>query len=161
MKFILLTLVLALPIAYLFGEEEYKTFATMRQIEESPAVAPAVVDKVMKSGRKRFASYRVHFSFEVNGRRYHSVTTPTDEQGATRYISEQDTKVMYSTRDPSVNTLKRYYDLRHTHGTLPQSLIVSTCAGLLLAVPPALVVGWLLKWFRRKSSHMPSRRATV
>jgi hypothetical protein len=152
MKFLLLLLAIALPIGYLFGEEEYARLASLQEISRAPGFAPAVVEEVLKVESKRHASYRVRFKYEVNGQQFHVTTTSTDQEGALKYTTQKNMQVAYSTRNPSVSTLRRYYDLRNPQETMPKALAVTSALALMLALPIALLVGWRLGWFRRSTA---------
>lgn len=52
MKFILLALLLALPLGYLFGEEEYARLANIQEISSAPGVALAVFEEVLQTESK-------------------------------------------------------------------------------------------------------------
>lgn len=48
--------------------------------------------------------------------------------------------------------LKRYYDLRDTHGTLAQELTVTAIIALGLSLPLTLILSWRLGWLRRRQA---------
>jgi len=149
MKFLLLYLALAVPIGYLFGEEEYERISQMQEISKAPAFAPAKFEELITTKSKKIESYRVRFSYVVNGEKYKVISTRTDQQGAMRYITETN-QVAYNSRNPSVGTLKRYYDLRRPDETLAQAMFVVSISALLLALPAALLVAWKFGWLKRK-----------
>jgi len=153
MKILLLTLFLALPIAYLFGEEEYTRLGQIEEISNTPGFAPAIFEGIIQTESKKSASFRVKYRYEVNGQQYRVTTTPTDQQGALTYVSQQDMQVAYSTRQPSVGMIKRYYDLRNPQDSLTRSLTVTSILAIGLALPIALGIsrrlGWL-KWGKKR-----------
>lgn len=150
MKTLILFLALSIAPGYYFGRHEISRHFINEAISKSPAIAPARFDSVEKSGFKKFTSFQVRYKFLVNNSEYSVLTTPTDERGVLKYKSETDTQVVYYSNDPSVNTLKKYYDLRHTTGTLGQSVVIVGIASTLIALPIALFISWLLGWFKRK-----------
>ncbi len=150
MKFLLLLVLIALPLGYLFGEEEYTRFTRIEAISKSPGFAPAVVEEVVKIEGKKHTSYRVRYRYEVNGKRFYATTTSTDQQGAMRYIAQQDMQVAYSTRDPAIGIIKRYYDLRNPRETLASSLFITSVFSLGISLPISLVVWWRLGWLKRR-----------
>ena len=149
MKFLILYLILALPIGYFFGEEEYLRVSQMQEISKTPAFAPAKFEELMATNSKKNQSFRVRFSYVVDGEKYQVVTTPTDQQGAMGYVTDT-VQVVYNARNPSVGTLKRYYDLRRPGETMAQAMFIVIVLALLLALPLTLVVAWRLGWFKRK-----------
>lgn len=151
MKPFLLFLILCLAVAYFFGSEDISNQIALAEIARSPGYAEATVDNIIKSGRKKFTSYRVRYKFEVNGVEYWSMTSSTDEKGTVDYVSQLGTKVVYNTQNPSVNTLKRYYDLGQRTGTLTQLIIVVAVLSIGVALPLSLLLSWRFGWFRRKA----------
>jgi hypothetical protein len=141
---------LSIVPAYYFGHDEISRHFINETISKSPAIASARFDSVEKSGFKKFISFQVRYRFLVNNTEYSVLTTPTDERGALKYRSETDTQVVYYANDPSVNILKKYYDLRHTTGTLGQSVVIVGVISTLIALPIALFFSWLFGWFKRK-----------
>lgn len=139
----------ALPLGYLFGEEEYERLTRIQQISNAPGFAPAFFEEVIRSDSKRDTSFRVRYRYVVNGQQYRVTTTSTDRQGALEYVADQGAQVAYSTRDPSIGIFKRYYDLRDPQDTLTRSLIVTSVLALVLSLPIALGISWRLGWLRR------------
>ena len=88
MKFLLLYLALALPIGYLFGQDDYERVSKMQEIAKAPALAPAKFEELIVTKSKKDQSFRVRFSYVVNGETFKVVTTRTDQEGAMRYISD-------------------------------------------------------------------------
>ena len=148
MKTLLLTLLLALPIAYFFGEEEYARLGQIEEISNTPGYAPAIFEEIIKSESKKNTQYRVKYRYEVNGQQYRVTTTPTDQQGALTYASQQDMQVAYSTRQPSIGMIKRYYDLRNPQDSRTRLLTVTSILALGLALPIALGIGRRLGWLK-------------
>ena len=148
MKTLLLTLLLSLPIGYLFGEDEYARFRMMEEISKAPGFAPAAFEKIIKIESKRNTSFLVKFRYEVEGRQYHVTTTPTDQKGALQYVTQHDMQVAYSTRNPAVGTLKRYFELRNPHDSLAKSLTATSILSIVMALPISLVLAWRLGWLR-------------
>jgi hypothetical protein len=152
-RFSILLVFLALPIGYFFGEEEYVRHSQIEAISKAPGFAGAVFQDILETASKKHISYRVRFKFEVNGQQYSVLTTPTDRQGALAYLTEKDVQIAYSTRDPSVHMLRRYYDLRNPRDTLFKSLAVTSLLSLMLALPGALLIGWRLGWLKRRKNR--------
>lgn len=146
-KALVVFLILFLGIFYYFGSEEVRNISSNRQIAQSPGLAPAVYDG-MEGGATKRASYRVHFKYLVDGMSYQLTTTPTDKAGAQSYLSEAH-QVIYDTRNPSVATLKRYFDLADRgSGAYFESLVVTAVLALLLSLPLTLLAAWRLGWVR-------------
>jgi Protein of unknown function (DUF3592) len=152
LKILLLALFFALPIGYFFGAAEVKQHRTMSQIASSPGFAPATYEETVRTESKRGrASLRVQYRFEVNGQQYRVTTSSTDEAGAAAY-ARSDTQAAYYTKNPSISTLKRYYDLRHTLGTLWQSIVLTSILSFGMALAVALPFAWRLGWLRRRKN---------
>jgi len=150
MKNFALFLVILLASAYLFGSEEISVHRTESAISESPAFVSAKFVEVIKTGGKKLSSYRVRYAFQVGGAQYYALTSSTDENGALQYMAQPETLVAYDTRDPTVNTLKRYYDQRKTRGNLSQSLVVVGVLSVLVALPVWLLLSWRFGWLKRR-----------
>lgn len=152
MKALLLIATLFLLLAFVFGKPEYETHERDARIQSAPAFVPATPYKIHASEWiKGLKSFRVSFRYVVEGRSYSLLTTSTDEQGALRYFTDPRMhEVAYYQPDPSVGTLKHYYDLRESRGTLEQSLTVTSVFALALALPLGLLVSWPLGWLRRR-----------
>lgn len=153
MKCILLALALALPLGYLFGEEEYARLTRIQEISSAPGFAPAVFEEVLETRSKKRSSFRVRYRYGVNGQLYRVTTTSTDQQGALAYVAQKDMQVAYSTRNPSVGIIKRYYDLRNPEDTMARALTVTSVLALGLSLPIALGVSWRLGWLRRSKKQ--------
>jgi len=151
MKPLLLFLTLFFAIAYSFGSEEVSIHFKDAEIARSPGYARAVFDQIIKTGRKKLTSYRVGFKFQVNGVEYHVITAETDEAGAIAFLSPAEAQVAYNTKDPSINMMKRYYDLRHTHGTLSQSMVVVGVLATAISLPFTLILSWWFKWLGHRN----------
>ncbi|PQA75666.1 DUF3592 domain-containing protein [Rhodoferax sp. TS-BS-61-7] len=153
MKFIVLALILSLPLGYLFGEEEYSRLARIQEISKAPGFSPAVFEELIQTKSKKHTSFRVRYRYEVNGQQYQVTTTPTDQQGALAYVAQKDMQVAYSTQNPSVGMVKRYYDLRNPEDTIVRSLTVTSVLALGLSLPIALGIAWRLGWLRRSKKR--------
>jgi hypothetical protein len=150
MKFVFLLLAIALPLGYLLGEEEYSRLTRIQEISKPPGFAPAAFEEVLRTGSAKHSSFRVRYRYEVDGKRCQVITTPTDQPGALAYVAQKDMQVAYSTRDPSVGIVKRYYDLRNPRDTPATALVVTSVLALGLALPIALGTSWRLGWLRRR-----------
>lgn len=150
MKFVVLWLLVAIPLTYLFAGQEYSRYATNQAIAESPAFAAAVFDKLEQVTRRKRTSYFVRYKYVVAGGEYSVVTTTTDQKGALAYMAQANPQVAYSTLDPSRATLKQYYDKRDHNETLWQVLIVGSILPLGMSLPIAYGFARLLGWLRRK-----------
>lgn len=150
MNVLLLVVAIALPLGYLFGEDEYRKHAQTQEISQHPGVAQATFEEILATKSKRDVSFRVKFRYEVNGLSYRVTTTPTDQQGALSYAAQRNVEVAYSTRNPSIGMLKRYYDFQREHGNLAQSLTVTSVFSLALALPIGFGISWRLGWLKRK-----------
>lgn len=153
MKFIVLVLILALPLGYLFGEEEYSRLSHIQEISKAPGFATAVFEEILKTESKKHTSFRVRFRYEVNGQQYRVTTTPTDEKGALTYVSQKDMQIAYSVPNPSVGMVKRYYDLRNPEDTVARSLIVTSLLALGLSLPIAFGIARRLDWLGRSKKR--------
>ncbi len=158
MKFATLLLTITLILGYLFGEEEYDRLSHIQTISESPAFANATFEKIDQAKGKKSISYFVKYRYEVNGQTYHVSTTPTDQQGALAYVAQQNMQVAYSTRDPSVGILKRYYDLRNPNDSLAKALTVTTLLAIGLALPIAVFFAWRLGWLKKNTNKGATER---
>jgi hypothetical protein len=156
MKPFLLFLVTFSALAYFFGSEDVQRYETIQAISVSPAFASASVAEVVKvSGRKRLfrdpsESYFVRYNYVVDGVGHEIHTTHTDQGGVARYLSDPKPQVAYSTRDPKVATLKRYYDLSRKDETLFQVLVVVGLLSFVVALPISLLLSWRFGWFKRR-----------
>ena len=155
-KTIILFLALWLVLMYFFASDEISRYRKDALIAQAPGYALAIVDEVVKTGSNQLTSYHVRFKFKVNGNEHQVRTTSTDQKGAAEYVSEADTQAVYYTKDPAINTLKRYYDLRHTRGPLWQALILEGVSVTILALPIALAWSWRAGWLGRRkvNEHM-------
>ena len=151
MKAVILFLILWSILMYFFASDEISKYRREALIVQAPGYASAIVDEVVKTGRNQLSSYHVRFKFKVAGNEYQVRTTSTDEKGAAKYVSQSDTQVVYYTKDPTINTLKRYYDLRHTRGPLWQALIIESVLATVFALHIALLWSWRAGWWRRRS----------
>lgn len=132
---------------YYFGNEEVRSISSHRQIAQSPGLAAAVFDGI-EGGSTERASYRVQFKYLVAGTTYRLSTTSTDKAGAQSYLREVH-QVIYDTRNPSVATLKRYFDLKSRgENAYFQSLVVTGVLALLLSLPLTLLAAVRLGWVR-------------
>lgn len=154
MKLVLLLLAVFSGMFYLFGWDEKKRVETVEAISQSPAFTPAKVDGVTKITGKRTESYRVRFKYEVNGVTYQTTTSWTDEEGALRYASQPNVEVAYDARNPSIATLKRYYDLRDKRETVGRALFLSGILSLGMALPITIGIAWPLGWLRRRKKNL-------
>jgi hypothetical protein len=150
MKFVVVWLLVAIPLTYLFGKDEYSRFATHKAIAESPAFTAAAFDKLVQVSTRRNTSYFVRYKYTVTGREYSVVTTSTDQQGAIRYMAQANPQVAYSTLDPSRATLKQYYDRRGRNEKLWQVLTAASILPLGMSLPISYGFVRLLGWLRRK-----------
>jgi hypothetical protein len=149
MKFLLVLAVVFSGMFYLFGWDEKARVQNLQSIASSPGFAPARVDGVTKVGKKS-DSYQVRFKYEVNGVTYETRSTSTDQEGARWYTSQPNLEVAYDRRNPSVASLKRYYDLRDKQETVGRALLLGGILSLLLASPISLGIAWRMGWLRRK-----------
>ena len=148
MKNFILFLVILLASAYIFGSEEISNNLKESAISESPAFASAKFFEAVKTGGKKLSSYRVRYAFQVGGIQYYALTSSTDDQGALQYMAQPETLVAYDTRNPTVNTLKRYYDQRRNRGNLSQSMVVVGVLSVLIALPVWLLLSWRFGWLQ-------------
>lgn len=152
MKFLLLLAVVFSGMFYVFGWDEKARVQTLQSIAGSPGFVPAKADGIVKLGKKG-DSYHVRFKYEVNGVTYETRSTATDQAGARSYASQPNVEVAYDRRNPSVATLKRYFDLRDKRETVGRALFVGGVFSLLMALPIAFGIAWPLGWFRRKTTR--------
>lgn len=107
------------------------------------------------SGRKRLfrdasESYFIRYTYEVEGVEYEFRTTYTDQGGVARYLADPKPQVAYSTPNPKVATLKRYFDMRDKNETLFQVLVVVGLLALVISLPVSLLLSWRFGWFKRR-----------
>lgn len=124
----------------------------MQKIKRAPGYTSALsseVSVVEARKKNREPTYFVRFKFLVNGTEYKAVTTPTDKAGAVKYLSAPSTQVVYYIGDPSINTLKRYFDLRR-NDSLFEELVVVGVASVAFALPLSLFWSWFPGWIRTK-----------
>lgn len=153
MKKLILFLVIFSGMFYLFGEEEVTRVANMAAIAKTPGFATAHFVSIEDSGSKKHSSFRVKFRYEVDGKSYLVTTTSTDSNGAASYVEDKNVQIAYSTQDPSIGTLKRYYDLRDPRETMSRAMSVVAVLALGLTLPIWLGIGWRLGWLKRKKAE--------
>lgn len=144
MRLALLLLVLfALP-AIFFGKDEISRHYVNSIISESPAYTEGslydIDDGVIDD--------RYRYKYQVNNNDYYVLSTPQIITKSS--MLENSTKeIAYSSSDPSISTLRVYYDKRHETGTLGQSIVVVSVLSFGIALPIWLVL-MLLLWLSRK-----------
>lgn len=159
MKPLFLFLVIFSITLYLFGYHEVRIFETNQAISASPAYSPAIVSEIVTIKRKKRLfrdakeSYYIRYNYFVNDDQYEVKTTITDQEGVDTYLSDPEPEVAYSTTNPEIATLKRYYDLRRKDQTLFQVLLVVGVLALIISLPMSLIFSWRLGWLKRKHIH--------
>ena len=154
MKTLALFLALFFGIFYYFGSDEVRVISEHRQIAQSPGFVPAIPDGMTGATTKKSSTYRAHFKYVVEGKSYRLTTTSTNEEGARRYAQENH-QVVYDTRDPSVSTLKRYFELRDRgNGAYFRALFLTGVLSLLLSLPLTLLGAWRLGWLRKAAKRV-------
>jgi hypothetical protein len=150
MKKLILFLVIFSGMFYLFGKEEAERVSAMAAISKAPGFAPAHFVSIEDSSSKKHASFRAKFRYEVDGKSYLVTTTQTDSNGIATYLADKNAQIAYSTQDPSIGTMKRYYDLRDPRETMSSAMLIVGVLALGLTLPIWLGIGWRLGWFRKK-----------
>lgn len=147
-RLLLFAILFAVPM-WMIGVDDIRLHLDEARISSAPMYAPVKVLRTYKTSNLKIHSYRIDYGFEVNGRRYRTTTQRMGEDGVARFLARDDMQVVYYAHDPSINTLKQYFDMRHTRGTLGQSIVVTSLFSAGFALTVMLLAALIRYGFRR------------
>lgn len=146
--FKLLILLFSIIFSWL-GAPPIHNHYTYRAIADNPAQTTASRHDIIPLDRKNPPQrFYIRFYYQVDGKEYTTHTTQTDGDGVKRYLAESPVEILYVADNPTIATLKRYFDLNHGKENLWQILVIGILGTLMFALPISLALmpfAWLIR----------------
>jgi hypothetical protein len=152
MKLLSLIAVLFCAVFLFFEIDEYDRYNKNIKIEKSPTYTVAQFDGVSKveSKKSKHISYFLKYKFKTNAGEFSGSTRSLTETQVAQYLSAGTIDIVYSSTEPSFNTVKTYFRPGQTTKEYQQSFVISGLLGLVISIPFGLLLGWKFGWLKRK-----------